>query len=814
MKTFIFTILYVCLATIAFSQTTTSTATVKGVVTDSVKNAPLSYITIALTDSVTKQPVKSSLTKEDGTFELKGVPVKAYLLTVIAVGYQPKVIAISFKTDSSFTVNLGQILLSASNNQLKEVGITAAKPLIKQEIDRMVYDVQADPDSKALTAMDMMRRTPLLSVDGDDNIQLLGSSSYRIFINGKPSALLAANPKDVLRAMPASNIQRIEVITTPPSKYDSEGLAGIINIVTIKKADDGYNGTITTRYNYPWGPNVNLTGTYKKSKFGLSGYVGLGKQLNVTQGSDNFRETFSPQGTSLSRLIQNGNNSFGGTFFYASAEMSYELDTLHLITASLNRNDGRFNDNYERNTLYTYPTGQQSYNLLSDGGNSWTGTDISLNYQIGFKRNKQQLLTTSYRYQYNSNGQHSDVLALNRVNYNNPDYNQQNDAGAKEHTAQLDYVHPAKQLTIEAGAKAIFRNNFSIGSGQTASLIGGQTQFVNDINRANNFDYQQDVYSLYNSYQLKLTKWTFKAGVRAEHTRVDANFVTNNATLHKNYTNVVPSLSVMRTLKNNQSLTFGYTNRLERPGIYQLNPFVNRSNSQIFSSGNPNLSPVLSYLTELTYSKSAKGSFTAKVSYLYTGNSIISALGLINDTSLTTYANAGKLKVIRLNLAGNVPLGKKLNINYNTGLFHVDISGQYGERFYHNSGLRTNSSLNVSYKPTDTWTLGLNGGYNRRYINLQGSSNDFYYSSLSAAKSFFDKKFTITAVVRNLDRNKYSFTQYTDTPELYQSTTDLQYYRGFSFSLSYKFGKLSSDIKKNQRNINNDDVKSGGASSK
>ena len=186
MKRLIFLILYVCITSIAFAQINTKTVVVKGTIVDSIKNSPLSYITVALTDSVTKQPVKSSLSKDNGTFELAGFAPKAYILTVIAVGYQTKVIPISFKNDSVRIADLGRILLTAANNQLKEVGITAAKPLIKQEIDRMVYDVQADPDSKVLTAMDMIRRTPLLSVDGDDNIQLLGSGSYRIFINGKP----------------------------------------------------------------------------------------------------------------------------------------------------------------------------------------------------------------------------------------------------------------------------------------------------------------------------------------------------------------------------------------------------------------------------------------------------------------------------------------------------------------------------------------------------------------------------------------------------------------------------------------------------
>jgi outer membrane receptor for ferrienterochelin and colicin len=182
------------------------------------------------------------------------------------MGYKTKTIDINGATAA---VELGRMLLSPSNNQLKEVSIVAAKPLMKQEVDRISYDVQADPESKALTALDMMRKVPMLSVDASDNIKLKGSGNYKILLNGKESALMAQNPSDILKAMPGTNIVKIEVITTPPAKYDAEGLAGIINIITQKKGDQGYNGSINSRYNTVWGENINLNATVKQGKFGL-----------------------------------------------------------------------------------------------------------------------------------------------------------------------------------------------------------------------------------------------------------------------------------------------------------------------------------------------------------------------------------------------------------------------------------------------------------------------------------------------------------------------------------------------------------------
>lgn len=806
MKKLLFTIIMFCTVFALRAQVTADKGAIKGIVIDSAKNSAMGYATVSVSDAETKLPVKSSLTKENGNFELSGLPLKKYVLTVVSVGYQTKTIAsIDLKLAEGGTMNLSRILLSASTSQLNEVKITSTKPLVKQEIDRISYDVQADPESKAQTAMDMLRKLPLVSVDGDDNIQLQGSGSYRIFINGKPSALLASNPKDVLRSMPASTIVKIEVITTPPAKYDAEGLAGIINIITTKATSDGYNGTLSSRINSRWGPNINLTATAKKGKFGVSGYLGTGRQFNNSTGYDSYRQTYSP----ASMLVQNGTNSWGGHYVYGSTELSYEIDTLNLLTASLNYNNGKFTEDYDRYTTFTSNAPLSAYRLLNDGNNSWNGTDLSLNYQLGFKRNKQQLLTASYRYVYSANGQASTVVTEDRVNYSIPNYNQQNDAGTREHTFQLDYVHPLKDLTIEAGAKAILRNNFSNTNNFNLDTLNNVVQYI--PNAANDFTYHQNVYSAYNSYTYKIPNWTFKGGARFEYTHVDADFSATSSSLNMNYSNLVPSLSIMRSFKKNQSLTFGYTNRLERPGIWQLNPFVDRTNPQIISTGNPNLRPVVSNLFELSYTKSGVGNISTRLSYMYSNNSIVSVTRLLSDTlTLNTYENAGKNKIARWNINGNYPLGKKLNINFNTGLFYVWINGTYNGTFYSNKGPRTNSFANLTYKPGNDWTVGASGGYNRRLIFLQGGSNDFYYSSFSVGKSFLKKNLTLTAITNNPWANHYSYKQFTSTPDFYQQIVNHQLYRTFSFSVSYKFGKLSSDIKKNQRSINNDDVSSKG----
>ncbi len=404
--------------------------------------------------------------------------------------------------------------------QLKGITITGLRPVIKREIDGISYDVTADPESVALNVLDMMRKVPLLSVDASDNIKLKGSGNYKILINGKESALVAKNPSDVLKAMPATNIEKIEVITTPPAKYDAEGLAGIINIITKKNIDQGYNIGINGRYNTVWGPGINLNGTLKQGKFGLSAFAGYNVHRKQTTGFGNTQTFFSDN----SVLSQDGTNTFGGHHNYGNAELSYEIDSLNLLTGSIEIYNGTNTQNSSQFSSMpaTVGSAEQKYHLMNEGYSSFEGLDAAVNYQLGFKKNKNRLLTLSYKYSYSPNKQFNNNTFSDTVNYQLPGYQQYNNAGNKEHTVQLDYVHPFKKLTLEAGGKAILRNNFS--NFQTNNYNDTIKDYVINPSQSNDFNYRQNIYSLYNSYQLKWNKWTAKGGLRLERTTIHADF--------------------------------------------------------------------------------------------------------------------------------------------------------------------------------------------------------------------------------------------------------------------------------------------------
>ena len=794
--------------------------TIKGTAIDSATNKPIGYLTVALLDVKTQLSVKGTLTKENGSFELKSVSGKPYQLVFVFVGYTTKTINIK---ETDVDLNLGQIVLQPSKNQLKEVSITAVRPLMKQEVDRISYDVKADPESIALSALDMMRKVPLLSVDGNDNIKLKGSGNYKILINGKESALVAKNPSDILKSMPASNIEKIEVITTPPAKYDAEGLSGIINIVTKKNADQGYNIGLNTRFNSVFGPGYNLNGTLKVGKFGMSAFGGFGSNGSLTTSSGSNETIFALNPANNTNIVQSGYSTQKGTFKYGGTEMSFEIDTLNLITASINffgNDQNQFGPQFSATD--SAGIAKQQYTLSNSNTGNFYGLDAALNYQLGFKKSKDRLLTFSYKYSYSPNKQFNDNLLTDRFNYpfsTYPDYQQYNDAGNKDHTLQIDYASPiSKSVSIEAGGKAILRNNYSNFHVDDRDSL--TKQYKTNDTLTNNFNYHQDIYSLYNSYQLKLEKWTGKAGLRLEYTSLNANFISSGVTTAPSYTNLIPSVSLQRSFKNS-SLNFGFTQRIQRPGIFQLNPFVDRSNPTFISGGNPALKPELDNTFELTYSNFTKNSVNIGLSYAFSNNSIQNVSSLqaekvgskMDTVTYTTFENLGTNKTLGLNINTNMNFGKQFTLGLNGQVSHIWLSGTFNGSMYHNDGFTGNAFGNMRYKFNNGFALAFNAGYFSGNVNLQGKSSDFIFNQYLLSKDFFSKKMTIVLVANNPYSKYNTFKSTINSKVFYQDSFNQNYYRSFAVRFNFRFGKLTSEIKKNEHGINNDDTKGGKSTS-
>jgi len=644
-------------------------------------------------------------------------------------------------------------VMAQEPTQLKEVTVTSSVPLVKREIDRISYNVQADPDNKVQSVLEMMMKVPLIAVDGDNNIKLKGNGNFKVFINGKPSSLTARNPKEALKAMPAANVARIEVITTPPAKYDAEGLAGIINIVTVKQRQDGYNATVGNSYNKVVGLGQNMSLTAKHNKLGISvnGYVY--EDLKRTNATSTERYT----GTSS--LKQSGSNTYNSVFGSGTAELTYEADSLHLITAAVS----------------IYSSRDHNSSLLSDEhgsrlSNHSEGKDHSLdanfNYEKSFKRDKRQLLSFAYQFH------HSPGWLTNEVVYNTNSYLQQNNTLVDEHTMQADYSLPYKKLVMETGVKAILRKGESV----------------------NDYSYQQNVYSAYQSYLITTPQLDIKAGIRAEYTYS-----------FKDYLNWIPVISLQHAFKNS-TLNLGFTRRIERPSIQQLNPFMDKSNPQFISSGNPDLHPVVQNSAELSYSSFTKLNYHFILSYQFVNNNIEQMTTVADSLSVITWQNIGNNKNLRMNTGFNYNLTPKLRMIFNTDAGMVWLKGTAGNLYYHHSGITINGFINLNYKISDTWKATSTVYAASSTILLQGKTNAYAVHVTRLSKELFHKHGVLSLSLSN-PYSKYRYIRTTTSSSTFlQYNSQQRYYRTFGISFSYSFGKLSNSIKKNKLDIKNDDI--------
>ena len=738
--------------------------TLKGQVVDSATQGPVNA-TITLADVKSGATLRSMATDNDGFFVIEVPAGRRYVLHVSAVGYRKKDVGV-------IGDDVGKVGLVLSDAALQHAVVTASKKVVKQEIDRISYDVQADPDSKANDALEMLRKVPMVTVDANDVVQLKGSNNFQIFINGKPSALMVASPSDVLKAMPAATIQKIEVITVPPSKFDGEGLAGIINIITPKSVTDGVNGSLFARYNSVFGERGSASVNVNEGRFSLTSLLGLGRQPALNNATGTELTNYSPAST----LSQKGWKSAGGHFNNGKADLSFELDSSDLLTASGDFFNRRFNQIATSRTTLVYAPDSlaESYELRNVGPVNVSAFDAGAGYQRKLLHSGS--LNFNYRYASTSNSQANTVTVSDAFHYGGGDYTQTNRLQTKTHNLELNLIQPMGRVVVEAGGKAILGTNDSYFSSGTA---------------VDNFGYRQNVYSGYNSYEVKLPGWDLKAGLRLENTVINSSYSQSQTPIRENYVNLLPALSFQRNLAANSSFTLGFTQRIQRALASQLNPFVDKSDPSFIATGNPALRPVVNNIIQLDYSRSARLSINANFDYSFANNPIQSVTALISDTvTESTYQNVGSNRTAGAHLTLNYPLFTKLNLILNTQLSHVWLTGTYHSQYYRNDGTRGNAAASARYTFAHQLTATINFNYKSGDVFLQGKSSSYTYIGFNIIKEFLQRRATLSITAFNPWSKYATFSSSTKTPDFVQVTTGQFYDRNFRFAFNYKFGRL------------------------
>lgn len=783
-------------------QVPLSDSTITGVVVDSTTGSPLAYITVGLKND--SGVIKAAVTREDGSFIFSDLKPLSYSLTIMAMGFRKQTLQVDLAAANGRAA-IGSIGIVRQSNTLKEVKVTGEKPIISQQIDGISYDLQADPDSKGSNVLEMMRKIPHISLDADDNVLLNGDAGYKVLINGKPSSMAERNLKAVLRSMPASTIQKIEVITTPSSKYDSEGFGGIINIITNKRPADGYKGTINLNGRTPvGGPGMGGSFVLKSGKWGIaaSGAASIHNSPETSTVIDRVAT-----GNQKGQLLQHGTEKSNSRNGYIGAEISYEADSLNLISLQLNINGNRDKDNSTQQSVLESGDGYlQRYDIASEGETHGNGKDVSVNYQLGFKRNKKELLTFSYRYFTYDSRYGTDISVLDTFNYSLSDYKQLNRQGASEQTAQVDYLFTIGKVAVESGVKAIFRNNE--GDFQTSVFDYLTGSFKTDTGLSNVLRNRQNILAAYNTYEYGINGWSFKGGVRIEYTSIDADFLSSASNVKQHYFNVMPAVSIGKKLSKRSMMTFGFRQRIKRPGVSQLNPFVDRSNPNVERTGNPELSPALLNGLQLGYTYSGKVSIVAGVDYAFFNKLAIPVSSFIPETNVvrTRFENAGGGKGLSGSLNISYPATKRLNLTLNNNFVYIWTKSVSKGADIENQGFMYTIAASAGYRFDDGWRINGNLNVIGPKVTFQGTSNSVVTSSLGVTKSILRDKMSLSASLINPFSKFRNDIRSTFGNDFEQNITRQLYFRTISFNLNYNFGKLKESIRKNKRGIKNDDV--------
>ncbi|WP_428329980.1 TonB-dependent receptor domain-containing protein [Mucilaginibacter sp.] len=784
---------------------------ISGKVTDAVTKLPVDYATVSVYKQGSTSPFNGASTDPKGNFKIDNISAGEYSITVDFLGYKRQTIDHVSISSTAKNIVLAAILLAPVQNQLKGVVITASAPTVENKIDKLVYNPANDLTAQGGVALDVLKKVPMITVDIDGNVELMGNANVRFLINGKPSSIFGASLADALQSIPASQIKSIEVITSPGAKYDAEGTGGIVNIVLKDSKIQGINGSVNlsagTRLE-----NGSFNLNARKGNFGVNAFFSGNEQLNSTAINTTNRTSYSKTRDTVTQLYQKGSSAFKRSGYQSGFSLNWSITPKDELTAAINFNHfgnhggGITNQN------------QSTYSSL----NNTTLDTLSLaNSNSRFSANSTDW-SVAYKKTFAKEGQELNVLFNSSYGTNNNDYSLQQDyitAGLpatgsvssnpgkdRETDISVDYAQPiAKDFTIETGAKAVIENLNNTVLSQKLS----NGNYVPDPFQTYSFNYKRDIFAYYLSSSFSLFKNFIdgKAGLRYEHTSTTSDFPGTNI---PSYGIFAPSFVISHKLDKTQTIKFSYSYRLERPDYRSLNPFYNISDPHNISTGNPDLKPELGHNFELGYNKSfSKGaniyiaafyryntndiqSFTTFYSSLKVGDSTYS------NVSLNQRYNIGKETTTGINLYGSLPVTSKLSLRSN--MFFADrITDNPGSPQV--SGFAYRINLNGSYDFGNNLAAELFVNYRSSQKGIQGTNPAFAFYNIAVRKQIMNKKASIGLTAAN-PFNQYVNQKSTTFGSNFDQTNIRQLpFRSFGISLSYKFGKL--EFKKDKERDDN-----------
>jgi len=755
-----------------------SSKRITGKLIESISENPIAFATVLVIDKETNKNLKGVTTDMDGAFEVD-IKTENVVLEISFMGFETKRLS-----DIKFTNGLASLgFISLSEGEvLNEVNVRAEKSTTEFKLDKRVFNVGKDLSSTGMGALELLNNVPSVNVSIEGQVSLRGSSGVQILIDGKPS-ILADDPSNSLSSITAEMVEKVEVITNPSAKYDAEGTSGIINIVLKKDEKEGVNGSVTLNVGVPHNHSIGFSINRRSEKFNLFAQLGVG-----------YRELPNDRENSNVDLVNNtAINSIGEEFrnenyYNIILGTDYHIDDTNVITLS-----GNFAYEIEDQPSSTYFSYFDSSNTLVSEWNRSETTEATnpkwqyeLQYKKDFKDHKDHDLLFSALGRFFGKDQESEfevTPTFGDIEFNN----QQTETKFQQadYTLKLDYTKPiSDKTTLETGAQYVVND---VGNDYTVRNFIDD-EWVTDSSLTNNFEYNQEVLGLYGTGSYEGKAWGVKLGLRLENTNLNTLLTNTNEENEQSYTDLFPSGHISYKFNEEISLQGGYSTRIFRPRLWDLNPFFNIRNDFNIRVGNPDLKPEYTDSFEITsIFVVPKASINVGVYYRFTTDVVERITYFEDNVSITKPENIGTDATTGVELnAKYSPLNWfSLLGDFNFSFF--DRKGAFEEQNFDFNGERWTSRMTGKFKLPADFEIELTGNFQSSYKTLQGEISQNTYADFGLRKKVAKGKLVINASVRDVF-NSRTREGIINQPEYYIYSRS-QRGRFVSLGLSYGFGK-------------------------
>lgn len=784
------------------------TGSIAGILMDSVTRTPIEYAAIGILDDVSGKVVNGGLSDDRGAFRISELPLQKYRVQISFIGYTAKVIHNVALTPQKPDFDCGLVLLAPESQLLEEVKVLGEAALIEAKPDKIIYNAERDVTSAGGDASDVLRKVPLLTVDLDGNVSLRGSENVKILINGRPSGMFSNNVADALKMMPADQIKSVEVITSPSAKYDGEGTAGIINIITRKKNIEGLAGSIDltagTRHHRA---NGNLN--YGKGRLGIN-ISGGGHYSRPQTGETTFRREESIDATN-SLLTQDGVSESSRLGFRTNAGLEYNINAFNAISSSFSY---RGHDNKSINKVSSlYEVDSEiidTYERLVDGKTSRTGWDWETDYKLNFpdKEKEWSIAVEIDHDDDNSDFAYDQDYIIPAGLQSNVESNL-NEGDNTEITLQTDYTHPfSERVKLETGLKGTLREIKS--DFRFNTYDPDLNEWIADPGRTDIFHYNQNVYAGYGSASMQLgKKINLIAGVRLEITGLKGEFEFFDNPFRNEYINVLPSVTLAKKTGQFNMIKVSYNQRIQRPNQRHINPFIEYNDNRDISYGNPSLFPELVHQVEVGSTFFIKGSMLNITVFGRRTEDLIENLLTINEEGISesTYYNFGRRTAIGTNVFGSVNIGEKFSVRGGFDVNAWQSEGEFEDESLTNTGFDYNGRINLTWSISETLKMEGFSFFRSPVTTVQGKNPSWSMMSFGIKKELFKKRLSLGVNFTEPFRENIAFVREIEGEDFYQYSRSLRPMRSIGVNIGYRFGKLDFKERTGKKKVNNNDLK-------